>query len=179
MAGRQNKKGKISERTVWVYFQNEEIVQRLKEIADREGESVSGFVKRLVLRYLSEEYEERRRAEEELAEKLGALEEENARLMEENRYLRLAVKKLEEDVRRLTVDAMSPRAGMRRFSRDVVEFLRERGKGTLDEILRYAGVNVEDTVAREAIVRQLEALAGYGVVKYDGRWWRWVDGAHS
>jgi oligoendopeptidase F len=64
--------------------------------------------------------------------------------------------------------------GARRYSRDLVELLKARGSVDSYKILETLGVDPMESELVKAVSKQLEELEGYGMIKPDGKGWRWI-----
>jgi len=64
--------------------------------------------------------------------------------------------------------------GVRRYSREIVDLLKARGKADSYKILEVLGIDPRESDLVKAISMQLEELEGYGMVKADGRSWQWI-----
>lgn len=173
---RVSKTDTIKKRAIYVYLPSLEMAQRWKELASRQGSSISKFVTEHVENSLhQEEGEEGFVSRAELMKKVTELESQVGELSRERRMLRTLVEKLERD---LKVQSARPFLdeefeGIRSFDRDLVELLR-MGKPLMDdELLEGLGLEHDDIEARKIIGKQLESLESYGLVKATNKGWVW------
>jgi hypothetical protein len=64
--------------------------------------------------------------------------------------------------------------GMRRYSRELVEIPKGRGQMDSYRILEALGIDPRESDLVKAVSKQLEELEGYGMIKTDGRSWKWI-----
>ena len=165
----------IKQRAIYVYLPSQEMTSRWKDMAEKQGVSISKFVAEHVensLRkedsdYLSRTFllDENRKLNENLEEKEKRI-----------RHLEILVEKLEEDLRRYRAQMFLDEgySGIRRYDRKLVDVLREPGVHGNDEILSRLGVKPHEHEAIKAVSRQLENLQSYGLVRATPRGWEWV-----
>ena len=63
---------------------------------------------------------------------------------------------------------------MRRYNKEIVDLLKSRGQADSYRILEDLGIDPRESDLVKAVSRQLEELEAYGMVKTDGRTWRWI-----
>jgi hypothetical protein len=64
--------------------------------------------------------------------------------------------------------------GMRRYSKELVEILKARGQVDSYRLLEELGIDPRESDLVKAVTSQLEELEAYGMVKTDGRTWKWI-----
>jgi hypothetical protein len=64
--------------------------------------------------------------------------------------------------------------GMRRYSKELVEILKARGSVDSYRLLEALGIDPRESELVKAVSKQLEELEGYGMIKMDGRTWKWI-----
>ncbi|MCW4020903.1 MAG: hypothetical protein NWF14_06725 [Candidatus Bathyarchaeota archaeon] len=166
----------IKKRAIYVYLPSQEMASRWKELAEKQGTSISKFV--------SEHVENSLRQDESSYLSRSFLIEENRKLREgleekekRNRHLELLVDKLEEDLRRYRAQLFLDEGftGVRRYDRKLIEILREPGVHGNEEILSRLGVKPTEHETIKAVSKQLENLQSYGLVKSTPRGWAWQE----
>jgi len=167
----------IKQRTIYVYLPSIEMVKDWKERAKRAGMSLSKFIiERVEDSIRREEGDEAYLSRLELIKRLREAEEEIRRLRKENKMLKMLVENLEKELRlhRARSFLEEDFVGVRRFSRELIDLLKERKALGPDEILELLNIDPAETELVKAINKQLEILEEYGLVEYSGRKWRWV-----
>jgi len=166
----------IKQRAICVYLRSMGMVERWKELARRQGTSISKFVMEHVENSLRQEEEPGYRSRAELIKEVdrlrGMLEEERKR----SRRLDLVVERLERELRRYRAGPFLDAGfeGVRGFQRELVECLRGGGVLSSEELLSRLGVEPSEHEAVKAIYRQLGLLESYGLVQATARGWRWT-----
>ena len=166
----------IKRRAIYVYLPSIEMVEHWKELARRQGTSISKFVMGHVensLRQDDEGYRSRSSLVEENRELLERLEEKEKQV----RHLEMLLEKLEEDLRLYRAQPFldDDFTGIRTYDRRLVEILREPGVHSHDEILSRLGIKTMEHEAIKAVSKELERLQNYGLVKATPRGWKWTQ----
>jgi len=167
----------IKQRAIYVYLPSMEMVERWKELAERQGTSISKFVAEHVENSLRQEEEPGFKSRAELMREIrtirGELEEERKK----NRRLDFVVDKLEEELRRYRAKPFLEEGfeGVRGFQKKLVELLREGGLLGSSEILSKLGIDPREQECVRAVSKQLEVLESYGLVSATSKGWRWVE----
>jgi hypothetical protein len=63
--------------------------------------------------------------------------------------------------------------GVRQYEKELIELLKNRKEVRKEEILEHLGISPLDSNTVKSIVRQMENLERYGLVKDIGSMWRW------
>ncbi len=170
----------IKQRALYVYLPTLEMAEDWKRRAEKERKSLSNWIMLRVLDSVGfeEGSAQREQMERELEEtrkqKADALEE-NEKLRQENRMLRMLGDNLDKELKRLRTQPFLEAGfvGRRTFDKDLLALLR-KGHGVDKEmIMRRLRIEPSDVEAIDGVRKQLEALQAYDLVEYDGRWWRW------
>jgi regulator of replication initiation timing len=170
----------IKQRALYVYLPTLEMVEDWKQRAEKDKKSLSNWIMLKVLdsigfeegsaqrEQMQKELEETKRQKEDVLE-------ENEKLRQENRMLRMLSDNLDKELKRLRTQPFVEAGfvGERRFDKDLLELLR-KGHG-VDKEMVFARLHIKpsDVEAIDGVRKQLEALQAYGLVEYDGRWWKW------
>jgi hypothetical protein len=154
------------------------MVGRWKRLADKQGTSISKFVIEHVESSLRKEegFKSGFKARAELLKRVQELEEENSGLKKEVRMLRLAMDKLEDELRGYRAKPFSAKKyrGMRGFERRLGVLLKTRKKIRGEEIFDLLGIDPRDREVTRAVYEQLKVLEAFGFVKAVADGWRWV-----
>jgi predicted RNase H-like nuclease (RuvC/YqgF family) len=167
----------IKERAIYVYLPSHDMVKRWKELAKKQGTSISKFVIEHVESSLrQQDYESGFIPRAELMKRLRELEEENASLKKENRMLKLALEKLDDELRsyRAKPFLIEDYQGMRGLEKKLVEVLKRRRFVRGEELLELLSVNPLDIELTKGVYQQLKVLEAYGLVKTLPDGWRWL-----
>ena len=165
----------IKQRAIYVYLPSHQMTERWKQLAEKQGTSISKFVAEHVENSLSQEQKPGYRSRSELS---GEIRELRAELEEErkrSRRLDLVVERLEEELRRYRAQPFLEEdfQGVRSLNRQLVEILRTGGVLTNEDLLARLGVPPSEHESVKAISKQLEIMESYGLVKSTPRGWRW------
>jgi predicted DNA-binding protein len=167
----------IKERAIYVYLPSHEMVQRWKRLAKKQGTSISKFVIEHVESSIKEE--EGRgsdfKARSELLKQIQELEEENSKLKKDVDVLRLALERLEEELRGYRAKPFLEEgfSGLRGFERKLIETLRHRGSVRGEDLLGLLDIDPRDRELTTSVYRQLKLLEAYGLVEALPDGWRW------
>jgi hypothetical protein len=168
----------IKERAVYVYLPSHKMVEEWKRLAKRQGTSISKFVIEHVESSLKEEkgLKSDFKARSELLKRLQELEEENTGLQKENRMLKLAMEKLDEELRNYRAKAFKGKEfrGARGYERRLIDILRSRKSVKGEDLLNLLDIDPTDRELTQGVYQQLKTLEGYGVIKATTDGWRWV-----
>jgi hypothetical protein len=168
----------IKERAIYVYLPSHEMVAEWKRLAREQGTSISKFVIEHVESSLRREGGLRSgfKARSELLGRLQELEDENTSLRKENRMLKLALEKLDDELRGYRARPFLDEGfrGLRGFERRLIDLLRSRKTVKGEEVLDLLGIDPGDTDLTRAVHQQLKVLEAYGLVEVLPDGWRWV-----
>lgn len=166
----------IKDRAIYVYLPSVEMVEDWKRRAERQGTSLSKFVREHVENSLRQEEEPGYRSRGQLLKELRELKEKLAEERKKTRRLDLVVEKLEKELRRYRAKPFLEEnfAGIRRFQKELVDNLREGGVLSGEELLTRLGIKRSEHEAVKGISKQLQILESYGLVESSPRGWRWV-----
>lgn len=167
----------INERYVYAYLPSVEAVRDWKARAEKSGVSISQFVYEHVTNSLrQEEGQESFKPRSELIEELRRKDEAIDKLTRENEITRLALERVETELRRYRSEPFVENRfrGIRKYDRQLVELLKNGRDVDSDHLLRLLGINPRETDLVKAVSNQLENLQAYGLVTKTRRGWRWT-----
>lgn len=169
-----NKTKTIKERAIYVYLPSHEMVRDWKRRADEADVSISKFVIEHVQNSITQE-EPGFKPRTELIKRLRTAEEELQQLHAENKMLRSAYERLDEELKRYRAQPFLEEnfTGLREYSRELIETLRKKGTIPKDELLDALGINPRNTDLVKALTKQLQNLQAYGLIEETVRGWRW------
>jgi hypothetical protein len=167
----------IKERSIYVYLPSVEMVQYWKTNAKKAHVSISQFVIEHVTNSLrQEEDEEEYKPRAKLIQELQAKQENLDKLSRENEILRLAIERVENELRRYRAEPFLDESfkGVRQYDRKLVELLRKGDVIDSDHLLRLLRIDPRETPLVKAVSNQLENLEVYGLVEKTHRGWKWI-----
>jgi len=168
----------IKQRSIYVYLPSEEMVEDWKVKAKKSGASISRFVIEHVTNSLrQEEGEEGYRSRAELLQQIREKDEQIEKLTRENEIVKLALERVENELRRYRVEPFLDERfqGIRAYDRILIELLKKGDTVDSDHLLRLMKINPRDTPLVKAISNQLGNLEAYGLVEKTRRGWKWVS----
>jgi oligoendopeptidase F len=173
----------IKQRSIDLYLPTIEMAEDWKRMAKESKMSLSKFITQKVLESLAPEsgmagnaLKMQHTKELEMAyEEKKEIEEENAKLRQENRMLRMLSDNLDRELKKLRAAPFLEAGfvGTRKFDKALIDLLKEGRALEGDQILRRLNVEPADSELVKAITNQLDALLAYDLLQYDGRWWKW------
>lgn len=166
---------KIKNKAIYVYAKSPQMADEWKSLAKNAGLSISKFIVEHVENSLKS-------TDNNVTSRLDLITE-NSKLTEQLTELEKRLRrqdslidKLEEDLRqtRASTFLQETDTGIKEYERKLVDFLREPGTHTDNEILRRLGIKQTEIDAIKAISAQLENLQAYGAAKRTNKGWTWV-----
>jgi hypothetical protein len=167
----------INERYVYTYLPSVELVQDWKARAKKSNVSISEFVYEHVTNSLrQEEGEEGYKPRAQLIEDLRKKDEENQKLARENEITKLALERVETELRRYRAEPFLEDSfqGIRRYDKKLIELLKKGRPIDSDDLLHLLRISPKETDLVKAVSRQLENLRSYGLVRKTHHGWRWI-----
>ncbi len=174
----------IKQRSIDIYLPSIEMAEDWKRRAEAERKSVSRWVMMKVLGSIApgaqgkgDEFLRAAIADDvyNLQEEKKALLEENEKLRQEVRMLKMLGENLDNELKKIRTQPFleSGFVGKRRFDKALVELLRKGRAVETDTILARLHADPADSEQVKGVRGQLDALLAYDLVEYDGRWWKW------
>jgi hypothetical protein len=167
----------IKQRSIYVYLPSLQMVEDWKSRAKKSGVSTSQFVIEHVTNSLrQEEGEEAYKPRSELIQQLREKDERIGKLTRESETLRLALERVEDELRRYRAEPFLEEdfQGTRRYDRQLIELLKKGDTIDSDHLLRLLKINPRDTSLVKAVSKQLDNLETYGLVEKTRRGWKWL-----
>lgn len=111
-----------------------------------------------------------------LAKDLESLKADNESLREDLRRKELVLERYEAELRRYRAEPFQGEqfAGIRPYSKELVEILKARGHVGSYQILELLGITPREAEAIKAVSKQLEELEKFNLIKADGKGWQWI-----
>ena len=168
----------IKQRSIYVYLPSVEMVEDWKARAERSNVSISKFVIEHVTNSLrQEEGEEGFKSRAELIQQIRAKDESIEKLARENEIIKLALERVENELRRYRAEPFLEEdfRGIRGYDKRFIELLKKGDAIDSDHLLRLLKIDPRDTPLVKALAKQLENLEAYGLVEKTRRGWRWIS----
>ena len=167
----------IRERAVYLYTPSVQMLEGWKARARKGHIPLSKFLLEHVNNSLrQEEEEDSYKPRVHLIEDLRKKDEEIQRLARENEIVKLALERVESELRRYRAEPFLEDSfkGVRKYDKKLIELLRKGNPIQSDQLLRQLRIGPKETDLVKAVSRQLENLEGYGLVRKSHHGWRWT-----
>jgi hypothetical protein len=160
-------------RYVYLYLPSAEDKARWEKLAEEAGVPLSKFVIEVVESALDEESNFKPRGE--LVKEIGKLRTENKELRDDVKQKKIVLEKYENELKRYRngVFIKDEFDGVRKYNKELVSILKHRGVIDSYSLLEELGIDPNDSDLVKAISKQLESLAGFGLVTSTQRGWKW------
>ena len=161
-------------RYVWLYLPSKAAKERWQALADEAKAPLSTFCISIIEEKLAEDGEHKpRRA---VIKELESLKGENKALREDLRQKEVVLERYEAELRRYRAEPFQGEqfAGIRPYSKEIVEILKARGHVGSYQILELLGIAPGEAEAIKAVSKQLEELEKFNLIKADGKGWQWI-----
>ncbi|MCJ7444074.1 MAG: hypothetical protein MUO26_06025 [Methanotrichaceae archaeon] len=161
-------------RYVWLYLPSKADKDRWQALANKAGTPLSTFCTSIIEERLAEEAEFKPRRE--LAKELEEIRIENKTLREDLHQKTIVLERYEVELKRYRSAAFLQEdfQGTRRYSRELVELLKAKRSIDSYSLLEALNIDPRESDIVKAVSRQLEELEEYGMVKPEGRGWKWI-----
>ncbi len=143
-------------------------------MADKARSPLSTFCISIIEERLAEEEDFKPRRE--LARENEALKAENKALRDDIRQKSIVIERYEGELKKHRAQSFTSEnyAGVRRYSKEIVDLLKSRGQADSYKILEALGIDPRESELVKAVSKQLEELEGFGFIKSEGRSWKWI-----
>jgi len=161
-------------RYVWLYLPSKADKDRWQSLADEAKSPLSKFIIEIVESTLAENEELRPRRE--MVNELESVKNENKKLRDDLRQKDIVIERYESELKRYRSQVfLSPSfEGIRRYSKELVEILKARNYVDSYRLLESLNIDPRESELVQAVSHQLEELEEYGMIKPEGRGWRWI-----
>jgi hypothetical protein len=161
-------------RYVWLYLPSKADKERWQSEADKAKTPLSKFCIELIESTLAENDEFKPRRE--MAKELDALKKEIRVLYDDLRQKAIVIDRYEAELKRYRSQAFLEEdyQGVRRYPKELVEVLKARGSVDNYRLLEDLGIDPKESDLVKAVSHQLVELEEYGMIKPEGRGWRWI-----
>ncbi len=164
---------------MYAYLPSVEMVRDWKGKAKKSNVSISQFILEHVTNSLrQEEGEEHYKPRAEIIEELRKRDEMIEKLTRENEITKLALERVENELRRYRAEPFLDEGfrGTRKYDVKLIEILKKGEPVDSNQLLRQLRISAKDSDLVKAVSRQLENLEAYRLVEKTHRGWRWVGG---
>lgn len=161
-------------RYTYVYHPSRAHKEQWVKIAAKARTPLSKFIIETVDSVIDEnaEYKPRR----EMAKDMEALKAENKALRDDLRQKAIVLERYEADLKKYRSQSFlnEDYQGVRPYSKEIVDLLKSRNHIDSYGLLEELGIDPRESDLVKAVSNQLEELEGYGMIKPDGKGWRWI-----
>jgi hypothetical protein len=161
-------------RYVWLYLPSKADKERWQAEADKAKTPLSKFCIELIESRLAENDEFKPRRE--MIKEFDELKKENKVLHDGLRQKAIVIDRYEMELKRYRSEAFLDQGyqGVRRYPKELVEVLKARGSMDNHRLLEALGIDSRESDLVKAVSHQLEELEEYGMIKAEGKGWRWI-----
>jgi hypothetical protein len=161
-------------RYTYVYHPSRPHKERWEKLAAKAHTSLSKFIIGIVDGVVDEEEEFKPRRE--AVREMESLKAENKSLRDDLKQKEIVLERYETELKRYRSQSFLEEdyQGRRRYSKELVEILKGRGFADSYRLLEVLGIDPRESDLVKAVSMQLEELEGYGMIKPEGKGWRWI-----
>jgi len=161
-------------RYIWLYCKSREQKEQWQALAEKADTPLSAWCASIIEERLAEDNGLMPRHK--LAKELESLRADNESLREDMRRKELVLERYEAELRRYRAEPFQGEqfAGIRPYSKELVEILKARGHVGSYQILELLGIAPGEAEAIKAVSKQLEELEKFNLIKADGKGWQWI-----
>jgi hypothetical protein len=167
----------LQNRTAYIYLKSEKEMEDWKAKAKKSHIPLSKFIHEHATNSLRQEAgEEHYEPRAKMIEALRKKDEEIQKLTRENEVVKLALERVETELRRYRAAPFLEEGfqGVRKYDRKLIEILKKGKAIDSDHLLRLLRINSKESDLVKAVGNQLENLEAYGLVRKSHHGWRWV-----
>jgi hypothetical protein len=171
-------RSQLKNRTVYIYLSSEKEMGDWKAKAKKSHVTLSKFIYEHATNSLRQEAgEERYEPRAKMIERLRKKDEEIQKLTREYEIVRLALDRVESELRRYRAAPFLDAGfqGVRKYDRKLIEILKKGKAIDSDHLLRLLRISPDESDLVKAVGNQLENLDAYGLVRKTHHGWRWVS----
>lgn len=163
----------IDDRKINVYLPTIEETEKWKDIAEEKGKSLSKWVYEIVKESLAES-DDNTTSRAELVKRNEKMREELNQLRKENERLKKVLDRYESELEELRGESFlqDDFKGKRRFSKELVNLLRDKGKVRYNELYEHLDIDPTGDMI-ESLQKQIKELETYGLIEHGSKYLRW------
>jgi len=161
-------------RYIWLYCKSKAQKEQWQALADKADTPLSTWCASIIEERIAEENGLIPR--QKITKELESLKAENKTLREDLRQKEVVLQRYEAELRRYRAEPFQGEqfAGIRPYSKELVEILKARGHVGSYQILELLGIAPGEAEAIKAVSKQLEELEKFNLIKADGKGWQWI-----
>ena len=161
-------------RYIWLYCKSKAQKEQWQALADKADTPLSTWCASIIEERIAEENGLIPR--QKITKELESLKAENKTLREDLRQKEVVIQRYEAELRRYRAEPFQGEqfAGIRPYSKELVEILKARGHVGSYQILELLGIAPGEAEAIKAVSKQLEELEKFNLIKADGKGWQWI-----
>jgi hypothetical protein len=161
-------------RYIWVYANSKAQKDKWQALADEAKTPLSAWCVSIIEERIAEEDGGQPRRK--LIKEMDALTAENKSLREDLRQKEVVLQRYEAELRRYRSEPFQGEqfAGIRPYSKELVDILKTRGHVGSYQILELLGIGPGEAEAIKSVSKQLEELEKFNLIKADGKGWQWI-----
>jgi len=161
-------------RYIWLYCKSKVQKEQWQALADKADTPLSTWCASIIEERIAEENGLIPR--QKIAKELESLKAENKTLREDLRQKEVVLQRYEAELRRYRAEPFQGEqfAGIRPYSKELVEILKARGRVGSYQILELLGIAPGEAEVIKAVSKQLEELEKFNLIKADGKGWQWI-----
>jgi hypothetical protein len=162
-------------RYTYVYHPSREHKEQWAKIAAKAHTPLSKFIIETVDSVIDENAEFKPRGE--MAKDVESLKAENKALRDDVRQKTIVLERYEAELKKYRSQSFlnEDYRGIRRYSKEIVELLKTKGSIDSYRLLEDLGIDPKESDLVKAVSNQLEELEAYGMIKPEGKGWRWIS----
>ncbi|MGA2462351.1 MAG: hypothetical protein ABSF82_13115 [Candidatus Bathyarchaeia archaeon] len=171
-------RSQLQNRTVYIYLKSEKEMEDWKTKAKKNHVTLSKFIHEHATNSLRQEAgEERYEPRAKMIEHLRKKDEEIQKLTRENEIVKLALERVEAELRRYRAAPFLDDGfqGVRKYDRKLIDLLKKGEAIDSDHLLHLLRISPKESDLVKAVSNQLENLEAYGLVRKTHHGWRWVS----
>jgi hypothetical protein len=177
----RKKRTPIKNRSFWVYAKNDEMAEKWKYSAQKAGIPISRFLGELIEQYIENgEFitgMEKEKQFNEMQKKIIQLQEENNALDKKSKMLESFAERLDEEnksLRNATILDNNFSGEREHHEQRLIDLLKEKKVVKETELLDLLHISPKDSNSTKTIMRQLDDLQKYNLIKKSGGALRWL-----
>ena len=161
-------------RYIWLYCKSKAQKEQWQALADKAKTPLSKWCVSIIEERIAEEDDGQPRRK--MLKEVESLMAENKTLREDLRQKEVVLSRYEAELRRYRAEPFQADqfAGIRPYSKELVDILKARGHVGSYQILELLGIGPGESEAIRAVSKQLEELEKFNLIKADGKGWQWT-----